>query len=101
MQASEQSNPRHSVVEVAALVGQLLLILVFLCALVAGPVVLSRWVSPWVGAVAALAGLGLWVRFGPRPMPGLLPGLLCIWGCGVMLATFIACVIRGVRDLLA
>ena len=49
--------------------------LVVLLACLAGPALaVGRW--PLFGVVAAICACAVWARVGPRPLPGLLPGLL-------------------------
>ena len=40
------------------------------------PLFLALTAQPLAAAIMALLGTAFWLRFGPRPMPGLLPGLL-------------------------
>jgi hypothetical protein len=74
-------------------------LLVAACA--AAPVAAATLVSPWVGVLLAAGGFWLWTHLGPRPCPGYLSGLLCIWGSVIILGTFAACLILALESLLA
>lgn len=71
----------------------LTLCLAFYLALVWGPMLLSRHVGPWVGVAGALAAIPVWVFIGPRPMPGLVAGLVSVSGlAGLLFAAALAIV---------
>jgi hypothetical protein len=74
------------------------LLLIAACTL--SPGVASALVSPWLGVLLAAGAFWVWGRLGPRPCPGLLPGCLCLWGFAAILASFLACLALGVRQLL-
>lgn len=40
------------------------------------PLFLALTAQPLAAATMALLGTAFWLRFGPSPMPGLLPGLM-------------------------
>ncbi len=56
--------------------GVALLLLLLVC--LAGPVVAIRLGGPQAGIASAIVAMAVWVALGPRPLPGLLPGLLAI-----------------------
>jgi FtsH-binding integral membrane protein len=76
-------------------------VLLLLVVLVTAPTVASQQVSPWVGAALALLGMFVWLWLGPRPMPGLMGGLLCLMGLGALLGVLVACIVRGIKGLIA
>ena len=81
-----------------ALVG-LLLALLLLAACVAAPIATARLINPWLGLLVSFGSLGTWVWVGPRPMPGFVPGIICLSGCAGIVGTSIVCVIWGIRSL--
>jgi hypothetical protein len=83
-----------------ALVG-LLLALVLLAACLAAPIVTARLVNPWLGLLVSLGSLIAWVWIGPRPMPGFVPGIICLSGCAAIVGTSVACLIWGISSLFA
>jgi hypothetical protein len=67
----------------------LLLCAALMAVLVLGPIALAKYVHPLAGVAGALIALPAWLYLGPRPMPGLLGGFLCIQGF-VLLLTMLA-----------
>jgi hypothetical protein len=68
----------------------LLLLIVCLFAPAAGRWILGRW-----GAVlGGVLGLTAWARLGPPPMPGFLPGLLCVSGLVAILVHTVVALAR-------
>ena len=57
--------------------GCIALVSLFL-ACTAGPLAVALLLGPTVGLLAADGAIALWIGFGPRPFPGLLPGVLSI-----------------------
>ena len=66
----------------------LILALALLLVCVLGPLFVGTHVSPWLGALTALASAWVWRRIGPPPSPGLLSGQLCITGFAGILVVF-------------
>lgn len=83
--------------EAARFLASLSTILVLMAACAVAPLVVAVVVSPWLGLLVAAGGFWVWGRFGPRPCPGLLPGLLCLWGVAAILGAMIACAVLVVR----
>ncbi len=69
------------------------------CAL--APIIGSALLSPWLGMLLAVSGFWVWSRFGPRPSPGLLHGLMCLWGFAAILGSFVTCSLQAVRGFFA
>jgi hypothetical protein len=78
-------------------VARCLTVVMLLAACLLAPAVVSVAVNPWAGMLVSLGGLWAWARFGPRPMPGFLPGLVCLWGFAAIVGAFIACGVIAVR----
>jgi hypothetical protein len=53
--------------------------------------------GPLAGIVGAIAGLAIYVRLGPPPMPGFLPGMVAMWMLTASLAALIASVVGLLR----
>ena len=83
-----------------ALVG-LLLALFLLAACLAAPIATARLVNPWLGLLVSFGSLAAWVWIGPRPMPGFVPGIICLSGCAGIIGTSIVCLIWSIRSLFA
>lgn len=75
----------------------LLACVVLAAVLAAVPLVFAMLVNPWLGVGASVLSLALWVRFGPRPMPGLVPGIVAVNGLFLMLGVLLACVLMALR----
>ena len=67
------------------------LTLALLAACVGGPLLAGRWLHPWAGMGVGGGALVVWVHFGPRPMPGLLPGALAVSGLAAIIAAMVVC----------
>src|SRR5262245_16101038 len=78
-----------------------ILALLLLTACVAAPLEIARMTNPWWGLLAALGSFVAWIGIGPRPMPGLIPGIVALTGCaGILVASFV-CLIWGIISLFA
>ena len=64
---------------------------------VLAPIAVAILIHPWVGVPVAFGSFWVWGRFGPRPFPGFLPGVLCLWGFAAILGSLVACVSLAVR----
>ncbi len=60
------------------------------------PLLVSSWVHPAVGALAAILAMGVWVYLGPPPMPGLINGIIAINGLIALFGVFVVCVFRAI-----
>jgi hypothetical protein len=81
----------------AEFVGGLLLVALLASGCVLAPfaaAILTRRV--WVGVPVALGSFWVWGRFGPRPMPGFLNGILCLCGYAALLGSLIGWVVLAV-----
>ncbi len=74
----------------------LLLCLALYVVLGAGPVLLSMHVHPWVGVAAAALAIPAWMRLGPPPGPGFVPGLLASAGLVGLIFWAVVAVVRAV-----
>lgn len=88
---------RAALRESAAIVGALALTASLAAGCVLAPLSIAVHVSPWLGMVTAVGAAGIWARFGPRPFPGLLPGVMCLAGFAAILGALLACVGLAVR----
>ena len=85
----------------AALLPYVGLILCFLLLsfLLIGPLLLARHLGFWVGFAGAVIAVPAWIYLGPRPMPGLIPGIIALTGLfGLLLAVafaFIRAIVAG------
>jgi FtsH-binding integral membrane protein len=61
------------------LVGLTLSITLLLACLLV-PLTIAQVYSPWLGLLATVCALCVWMQLGPRSMPGLLPGTICVGG---------------------
>lgn len=64
------------------------------------PVAVAVLVSPWLGLLLSVGSFWVWARLGPRPFPGFLPGIICLWGFAAITGTFIGCAALAVRSLM-
>lgn len=93
--------PEHSpsaTVELVQFVGRLALVTAFALAIALAPAVPAILIHPWAGVPTAIGSFWVWGRFGPRPQPGFLPGILCLMGVAAILGSMVACVIFGFRN---
>ena len=65
------------------------------------PIVSTKYASPWLGVLIAIIVFWLWLRYGPPPSPGFANGILCLWGCGMIVGTFITCLVLGIQNAIA
>lgn len=82
------------------ILGSLVAVLSLMAACALAPLAAVVLSSPWLGVVGATASFWVWGRFGPRPMPGFLAGLLCLWGFSAILGAFVVCAVLAVRGWL-
>lgn len=75
---------------------ELLLVVLLIIGLVAGPLFASRYVHLWAGVAAAILALPVWIYFGPKPMPGFLNGLIAMNGLFLLLCMMILAVLRAI-----
>ncbi len=73
----------------------LLVCLVLVVALAALPIALAVLLSPWLGVGVSVLSVVVWVRFGPRPMPGFVQGVVSVNGLLLLIGVLIACVLRA------
>ena len=85
--------------ELASFVGRLALVGLLAAGCSLAPFAAAIFIRPWLGMVMAVGAFYVWGRFGPRPFPGLLPGLLCLGGHAAILGSFLWCAILAVRSL--
>jgi hypothetical protein len=98
MASSHKPKPSELRETFLALLGfTLALLLAVAC--VSAPVMASRLLGPWGGALVSVGSLLAWAWIGPRPMPGLVPGAICIAGYGCISAVGIACMVKGIYSL--
>lgn len=88
---------RRALLKLAQLFGALALVATMLTACVGVPIIVAKRFSPVLGIVASAASLLMWQRFGPRPMPGFLSGILCTAGYVAILATALVCAVACFR----
>ena len=89
-QPESQEDSRESL----ALFGTLLGLILLLAFCVLGPYWAGRYFGPAIGVASSVLGLLIWVYLGPRPMPGLVPGFICILGFGFIIGMGISQIIR-------
>ena len=65
--------------------------------LIAAPIATSRLIHPWAGVAVAVLVLPAWIYLGPRPMPGLLNGLLAVGGLFALLGQLVVAAIRALH----
>lgn len=65
-----------------------------LAACVFVPAVACALIHPLLGVILAFGSFWTWAKLGPKPMPGLLPGTVCLLGYAAILAGFLVCVAR-------
>lgn len=84
--AVKAPEPSRVKEELLTLVGFCLaVLLLFVC--LAAPIQAARASGPVGGLLTSCATLLVWIRFGPRPMPGLIPGILCLSGVAAIATT--------------
>ena len=66
-----------------------------LVALVGGPLALAAFSYPWVSVAGAAVAVGVWVYFGPRPMPGFLNGIVAVGGLTLLVTMVLVRIIRA------
>jgi hypothetical protein len=59
-----------------------------------GPPAVALMVGPSPGLVCAIGAVIAWSWLSPRPLPGLLPGLMAVTVIGVDAAVLVACAAR-------
>jgi hypothetical protein len=98
-QQEDTAPPQSALGEVVGVLAELAAVLLLLggCALL--PWFVAGLVSPWLGMLVAAGTLWVWVRFGPRPFPGFLPGSLSVCGFVAILGSLIGCLVLAVRGL--
>lgn len=64
---------------------------------ICGPIWLGRHFGPGVGVAASVVALLAWAYFGPRPMPGFLPGIICLNGFAAIAVVGIGQFIRFIK----
>lgn len=69
----------------------------FLAILTYGPIELSRYINPWLGVAAAILALFAWGYLGPRPMPGILSGTICLAGMAWLFVQLVVDVLLAVH----
>lgn len=74
---SEEKPPVHSTSWLADFVVTIGFFGAILVCMFLPSIALGIW-GPWGGIIAGIACGGLWIKFGPPPFPGLLPGCLSI-----------------------
>ena len=81
-----------------ALIGLHLALLLF-AGCVAAPIATALLINPWLGFLVSFVSFIAWIRIGPRPMPGLVPGIICLNGCAGIIGTTIFCLVWSIRSL--
>lgn len=74
--------------------GQLSLVAGLLAICVLGPTWIGRNYGHGIGLVCSMAALLVWAYLGPKPMPGFLPGLLCLWGFAMIIGGVIGQIVH-------
>lgn len=87
----------ESELSIAQLLGNLVLVALLAGVCVLAPIAAAILLSPWFGVALAVASFWVWSRLGPAPMPGFLPGILCLWGHAAILGALVNCVALAVR----
>ncbi len=62
--------------------------------LAAAPGLVAAALHPWAGAAVAVGSVAGWLRWGPRPLPGLLPGIVSLGGILAIAASLLAGTLR-------
>jgi len=70
-----------------------------LCAFVVLPDVVTMILGPGWGLLVALMAFPVWARWGARPCPGLLDGLICISGYFEIIAIVVVHLILFVQSI--
>lgn len=81
-----------------AVVG-LVLAWILLTVCLAAPIATARLVNPWLGFLVSFGSLTAWIYIGPRPMPGLIPGIICLGGCAGIVGTSVICLMWSISSL--
>jgi hypothetical protein len=98
--AAGEPEPEPSVTrEVASFLAGLGLVILLAGACVSAPLVVTVYDGPWAGVAVAAGSCCVWSWFGPRPMPGFLSGILCLWGYAAILGVLLGCAALAVRSL--
>ena len=63
----------------------LFLCLGLLTLLLIGPILVFKRINHWAGVGAGILAVPAWVLLGPKPMPGLVPGIICVSGFLVLI----------------
>jgi hypothetical protein len=79
--------------------GVLLLIPLLLFVLAGGPFLLARFLGVWAGLGAAALAIPAWIFLGPRPLPGLFPGIVALSGLGLLLGTLVVWIVQVIRHV--
>ncbi len=77
----------------------LFLALLLLGACLAAPIATARVVNPWLGFLVSFLSLTGWVYIGPRPMPGLGAGTICLAGGAAIIGTSLICLVWSISSL--
>lgn len=93
MPSSDENTPRSPSPPVNRVV--VLSLLYITC--VGGALLARIAAGPYVGFAAACGAIIVWVRFGPRPVPGLLPGLMALTVFMQNIGVIVASVVTIVR----
>lgn len=88
----DESDPSFAR-EMIEIVGQLTLTAVVVVALALAPILVTLLLNKWAGVPVAIGAFWVWSRIGPRPMPGLVNGALCVAGYEAILGSLIACIV--------
>jgi hypothetical protein len=83
--------------ELLRLFGLLLLAALFASVCALAPFFATVWLHPWAGVLVGVGSIWVWSRFGVRPMPGLLSGVLCGCGYAAILGSLSACFLAAIR----
>jgi hypothetical protein len=75
-------------------------VLVLFLACVFAPLIAMRWAGPWAGIGVAIVAIAAWAKFGPLPIPGLLPGLFAVYVVFQNIGVVVWCAVTIARSLL-
>jgi hypothetical protein len=94
---TQESDAQRGKREIREFIITVIALIALLALCTFGPLWLGRHLGPGVGAIASVVALLTWVYFGPRPMPGFLPGIICLNGIAVIVSIGISQIIRFIR----
>lgn len=91
-------TPPSQLREILLFVFGLVLTLTLFLTCFASPLYVAHAFHPWLGLLTSVIAIFTWLYLGPRPMPGLINGIVCLAGLAGILGTLINCIVLLVRS---